>query len=486
MRQFAATQTNFLAPRRRVTSTAQERGGFGPHIAIQREGVGPIGAHAPDLVRDVIASPGVPLDPRLRSVMEPGLGYDFSRVRVHSDTPAAQSAQAIGADAYTAGEHIVFGAGRLDPSSTRGQRLVAHELTHVVQQADGPVAGRQIDDGMSMSAPEDSFERAAATLSESAVQPHAPPISERGPIAPLPSRSSNPGPIAVQRQGDTPGSIVGAVAGVVGAVAGLAALGVALWAWLRPRNPAPTTGGITINNSQPLSATPSDGVPPERANTALAAATQTAIPLDLKTDDKNYAQIKFDVDTDGVSIISAIPQQVMAPGNYNGGTGGSSAVLNLTPTTIVAPKYAPKVEQPEPAKPETKKVTPAPKGGKGKPEPKPEPPPPAPKDTPAVLQVAFNGTNSVGEKEPMQQFAGRFVIRADASPGSGHSVMECIECVPRNQVGYCAIDNQKVGHIDYQGHVAPAQQGKTPTPAPQQAPPTPTPPPPTPPTTGKK
>lgn len=471
MRHVAAWRANRFIPHQSVTSTARERRDFGPHLAIQREGAGTIGVSAPGLVRDVIASPGEPLDSRLRSVMEPGLGYDFSSVRVHSDAPAAQSAQAIGANAYTAGDHIVFGAGQFDPSSTSGQRLVAHELAHVVQQADGPVAGRQIDDGMTMSTPDDSFERAAATSSENMMQTHAPAKPERGPVAPLPPGSRGPGSLALQRQGDTPGSIVGAVAGVVGAVAGIAALVIAITAWRRPANPAPTTGGITIN-SQPISAPATNPIPAERQDAALSAPTHTEKLLDLKTDKDNYADINFDIATDGVSIFSAIPQTV--PHNYNGGTGGSSAVLNFAPPAMIAaPKYddSPK---PVPAKPDVSKKG-APKG-KGKES--PPPPTPAPKDTPGVVQVAFNGTNSVGEKEPLQQFAGRFVIRAN--PG-GHRMVECVECVPRNQVGFASTDNQKIGHVDYHGHVAPAQQQNTPpTPGPQQQQTTPPPPPPPP------
>lgn len=475
MRHVAAWRANRFIPHQSVTSTARERRDFGPHLAIQREGAGPIGVGAPGLVRDVIASPGEPLDSRLRSVMEPGLGYDFSNVRVHSDAPAAQSAQAIGANAYTAGDHIVFGAGQFDPSSTSGQRLVAHELAHVVQQADGPVAGRQIDDGMTMSTPDDSFERAAATSSENMMQTHAPAKPERGSIAPLPAGSRGPGPLALQRQGDTPGSIVGAVAGVIGAVAGLAALGIAIAAWLRPKNPAPVTGGITVN-SQPISALPSpDGIPAEHVNTAMSAPSHPEKLLDLRTDSKNNADINIDVATDGVSILSAVPQQVFESGNYSGGTGGSSAVLNFAaPTTIVAPKYAPpEAAKPEPKPDKTKKpATP----GKGK---EPPPPPAAAKDTGAVVQVAFNGTNSVGEKEPMQMFGGRLVIRADAKT-SGHNTVECVELGTRNHVGSAAVGTDKVGHVDYQGHVAPAQQNPTPTPGPQQQQTTPPPPPPPP------
>ena len=90
---------------------------------------------APPVVHDVVRSPGEPLDSATRALMEPQFGQDFGRVRTHTDAQAAQSAQAIDARAYTAGSHIVFGAGRFSPETPAGQRLLAHELTHVVQQS---------------------------------------------------------------------------------------------------------------------------------------------------------------------------------------------------------------------------------------------------------------------------------------------------------------------------------------------------------------
>jgi hypothetical protein len=66
--------------------------------------------------------------------MERRFGYDFSHVRVHHDDAAAQSAREVSARAYTAGQHVVFGAGQFEPDSEAGGRLLAHELTHVTQQ----------------------------------------------------------------------------------------------------------------------------------------------------------------------------------------------------------------------------------------------------------------------------------------------------------------------------------------------------------------
>ena len=77
---------------------------------------------------------GQPLPTSVRAFFEPRFERDFSQVRVHADTPAAESAQAVQALAYTVGSDIVFGAGQYAPATTAGQRLLAHELTHVVQQ----------------------------------------------------------------------------------------------------------------------------------------------------------------------------------------------------------------------------------------------------------------------------------------------------------------------------------------------------------------
>lgn len=91
----------------------------------------------PAIVQDVLSSPGQPLDAATRNFMEPRFGYDFSNVRVYADVKAAESAQAVNALAYTVGRSIVFGSGQYAPETTTGQRLLAHELTHVRQQANG-------------------------------------------------------------------------------------------------------------------------------------------------------------------------------------------------------------------------------------------------------------------------------------------------------------------------------------------------------------
>jgi hypothetical protein len=92
-------------------------------------------AAAPASVDVALSDPGRPLKPALRQDMEQRFGHDFSRVRVHNAAAAERSARDVSAFAYTVGENIVFGAGRYAPGTSEGQRLLAHELTHVIQQS---------------------------------------------------------------------------------------------------------------------------------------------------------------------------------------------------------------------------------------------------------------------------------------------------------------------------------------------------------------
>jgi hypothetical protein len=102
----------------------------------------------PELTHDLesqiqaIRGGGQPLPKSERAFFEPRFGYDFSRVRVHSDAQAAEAARAVNARAFTLGLDVVFGAGQYAPWTTEGQRLLAHELTHVVQQSRGVASGQ--------------------------------------------------------------------------------------------------------------------------------------------------------------------------------------------------------------------------------------------------------------------------------------------------------------------------------------------------------
>jgi len=122
-----------------VLATPVQSGVSGARPRIQCLATQPTGQveTAPASVDHAISDPGRPLEPRLRQDMEHHFGYDFSRVRVHSGTIAEQSARDVNAHAYTLGHNIVFGPGRFAPKSREGGRLLAHELTHVVQQRQG-------------------------------------------------------------------------------------------------------------------------------------------------------------------------------------------------------------------------------------------------------------------------------------------------------------------------------------------------------------
>ncbi|MFF4244229.1 DUF4157 domain-containing protein [Streptomyces sp. NPDC001822] len=106
-------------------------------------------------VRDVLRSRGEPMGAALRDEMETRFGADFSDVRLHTGTAARESAAGIGARAYTSGSHIVMGDEGGD------KHTLAHELTHVLQQRTGPVAGTDNGDGLRVSDPSDRFEREA-------------------------------------------------------------------------------------------------------------------------------------------------------------------------------------------------------------------------------------------------------------------------------------------------------------------------------------
>lgn len=91
-------------------------------------------ANVPPIVLEALRSSGHPLESETRAFMESKLGYDFSQVRVHVDPQAAKSAHAVNALAFTVGRDIMFGPGQYSPRSFEGQRLLAHELIHVMQQ----------------------------------------------------------------------------------------------------------------------------------------------------------------------------------------------------------------------------------------------------------------------------------------------------------------------------------------------------------------
>ena len=130
-----------------------------------------------------IKTGGEPLRPASQNFFEERFGHDFSRVRIHSDDRAAQSAKGIHAQAYTTGWHIVFGAGRYSPDTLAGQKLLAHELTHVIQQGGGEQIQRKEKPGLAhvvqRSPSQQRVMRAPDDLTEKA---HYPTAEERGKV----------------------------------------------------------------------------------------------------------------------------------------------------------------------------------------------------------------------------------------------------------------------------------------------------------------
>ncbi|MEU8561920.1 DUF4157 domain-containing protein [Streptomyces cyaneofuscatus] len=170
-------------------------------------------------VHDVLRTPGRPLDDATRGDMEARLGADFSDVRIHNDSAARASAAEVGARAYTSGSHVVIGDGGGD------RHTLAHELTHVIQQRSGPVAGTVNAAGLKVSDPSDRFEREAeanATRVMRSAAPEAPAPVQR-------ARASAPasGVAAVQRAAELSALNGGGTTGTFGqAVAGAEPEGV--------------------------------------------------------------------------------------------------------------------------------------------------------------------------------------------------------------------------------------------------------------------
>ncbi len=150
------------------------------------------GSLAPLVVQRVLRAPGKPLDAGVRAELEPRLGHDLSAIRIHTDSTAQTSAEAVGAHAYTVGRDIIFARDRYAPATREGRQLLAHELTHSVQQGLRPAAGSaiRIDDDATA---ESEAERVGKTLAQ--------PSAWRGePTRALPvgiSRRSDP---ALQRR----------------------------------------------------------------------------------------------------------------------------------------------------------------------------------------------------------------------------------------------------------------------------------------------
>src|SRR5205807_8652005 len=102
---------------------------------------------------------------------------------VHTDAKASDSAKSVQAHAYTVGNEVVFQSGKYAPESDSGKRMLAHELTHVVQQRSGPVAGTPAPGGIKVSHPADSFEQAAESSADRVMAGVAPTQAATAPAS---------------------------------------------------------------------------------------------------------------------------------------------------------------------------------------------------------------------------------------------------------------------------------------------------------------
>lgn len=150
--------------------TGGERGACGKKkMTLLRRIVNNGGGHTgvPPVVHEVLRSPGQSLDMSVLSFMEPRFGHDFSQVRVHTDAKAAASARAVNAAAYTVGRDVVFGDGQFAPHSAPGQRMLAHELAHTLQQRSAVMPSLE---KLEVSSRDDHHERQAENVAQSVVQ----------------------------------------------------------------------------------------------------------------------------------------------------------------------------------------------------------------------------------------------------------------------------------------------------------------------------
>jgi hypothetical protein len=130
----------------------------------------------PPIVHEVLRSPGQPLDAESRAYMEPRLGHDFGQVRVHTDARAAESTRAVNALAYTVGSNIAFASEELSPHTSVGRLLLAHELTHVLQQRSS-VSGAPTGLGSKTTHHEQEADALAIDVLSGRTMKHAPSVT---------------------------------------------------------------------------------------------------------------------------------------------------------------------------------------------------------------------------------------------------------------------------------------------------------------------
>ncbi|MBZ5493573.1 MAG: DUF4157 domain-containing protein [Acidobacteriia bacterium] len=160
------SQDGSLAVQRKCSQCEEEE----EQKKVQRSetGAGPV--TAPDSVHEVLRSPGRPMDSSARSFMEPRFGHDFSGVRIHTGAAADRAVRDVSAAAFTVGSDIAFASGRYAPETEAGRHLLAHELTHTVQQGNAAETNAK---ALEVGRADDPAEREAGAAANYAISPGA-------------------------------------------------------------------------------------------------------------------------------------------------------------------------------------------------------------------------------------------------------------------------------------------------------------------------
>jgi hypothetical protein len=192
----------------RHLNSTQKEGGLARRTAAPTRARG---LDVPDIVREVLSSPGRQLDAADRAVFESRFGQDFSRVRVHDDSRAVESARVVEASAYTVERHVVFDSGRYAADPAGARRTLAHELTHVAQQGAADVGE---DSPLVLGRTGDPFEAEAERVSRETA---APAVGAHAAAQSLPAKPLTRGvPVGtVQRQFVTPHAAGGGFGGML-------------------------------------------------------------------------------------------------------------------------------------------------------------------------------------------------------------------------------------------------------------------------------
>jgi plasmid stability protein len=180
---------------------------FTPTIAapsnevIQREATGDAGQNIAASLET--AGVGQSLDGSTREYLEPKFGHDFASVKIHADGHADQMSKAVNARAFVTGQDVFFRQGEYKPQSPEGMHLLAHELTHTIQQSRGTVSGTSIGDGLAVSDPNDAFEQEASSVADSVARGERVNVG-RASDAGMVQRSVDKGQMVLQREGPNP------------------------------------------------------------------------------------------------------------------------------------------------------------------------------------------------------------------------------------------------------------------------------------------